>query len=214
MAGPKITFTPRDSSSRLITFDSLGVGVSEFSGLKETDAMTSFSAGGKAVTVIHDSYFVYTMKFTTITMPTTDDTKQDQLATLFGWISHAQAGGLWNLKVDGDKTLNTTLSTALAQGTSSIPVVSTAGIAVDDWIYLEHGTDPTRWEKHAVNAIGADITAETNVTQDFPAGSKVRHHELFVNCILVDPRKNIFKERKAGQGIRAWDLAFRFRETQ
>ena len=211
MAQTRIQWTPRgDVSTVDLDFGAHPVLV-EFAGSMRAAAKQTISRGGKTVTRIFDSYFLYNVTADHIG-PTIDAGIFEEV---HAWTAEAQAGTVFSFALDSDDTVDTTFG-AEAIGTAVLdPVGSTTGLAVGDWLFLEDAVDPTKWQRAEILTVdsGTALTLTRNLRRSFAASSVLRHAEFFPTCQVVGEIK--FAERKAGSGSgQMWDLRFAFRTVR
>ena len=184
--------------------------VSVFQGGRNDVAESSISVGGKAVSVVEDSYDMFEVELKGIN-PTSSAVF---FSDLWSWWGHAGRGGEFEFGLDSADTLNTTTSAASTQGDTTISLTSVSTLAVGDWIMIEDADDPTKAERRRVTAISSlDVGVNAGITYGFGAGSTVRHAEFFPSCVVLST-KMPFTERDAGRGGRLWDLKFSLRTVR
>ena len=171
------------------------------------ERMQSVSTGGTVVNVIRDAYFLYTLE----TNPINRANSAGAWQRITSFVAHAQTGGVFEYFYDFNNNLDTTLSSGVSAGATSLTLGSTTNLAVDDFIYIEDVDDPTKWELRKVTSLGAPITIDQGVSWGFGAGSIVRHAEYFPKCVAT---RITFEERRAGQGPNVWDFGVTFRTVR
>jgi len=216
--GVSIKFTPSGSTEQDIQIDDSGGRLTRLVGHPVADTRTQISAGGKAVSVVHDAWHEYQVVIQGILHPGATSTAA-QLAAwkrLRSWISHAFRGGEFKFSVDDTKEYSTTLSGAEADGSTVLGVVSSTGMAADDFLYIEDSGDPTIWENVKITSVDSGVQITTGaLTKDYASGSIVRYKEYFPACILAGGyKKPILMERSAGKGVNVHDLKFKFRTVR
>ena len=165
------------------------------------------SKGGTVVTVIEDTHFRYVLE----TNPINQAAKPDAWQRISSFVNHAQVGGLFQYQFDENNDLDTTLSSGVAKGATSLTLASTASLNVGDYIHIEDVDDPTKWEYREVDVVASPITIAQGVSYGFGSGSKVRDWQNFPLCVALDVT---FEERRAGRGVNVWDFGLTFRTVR
>ena len=202
----KFTWTPRgEAATQALTVNWGGIQRQEpkfFANKSQT-----VSKGGTVVTVIEDTYFRYVLEANPINQVNSPDAWQ----LISSFVNHAQVGGIFQYQFDENNDLDTTLSSGVAKGATSLTLASTTNLSVGDYIHIEDVDDPTKWEYREVDVVAAPITLANGVSYGFGASSKVRHWENFPLCVALDVT---WKERRAGQGPNVWDFGLTFRTVR
>jgi hypothetical protein len=207
--GPKITYTPTDeSSSETVNFPHMPF---RFQGYPRTTGVTRVSIGGAASSVVYDAYTEYRLEVRSFS-PNTD---AQFFADISSWWSHAAQGGEFAFALDKDNELDTTISSAAAQGDTTLSVNSTTTLATGDWILLEDADNPEKFDIRNVTAIsGSTVTVNSALTYGFASGSTFRHYEYLPACVVTDPGTPPLQEREGGRGNRRYDMLVTFRSVR
>lgn len=216
MGDVTVIWVPRNEvGQESLSLDALGESLFRLEGDIELEGQTQISIGRAAVRINRGSFARYRVEIRAIERDATEGGVYPY-GMLSSFMSHAQGGGEFQFAHDSAKTFNGTLSGAEAKGQTVLSVTPdpTVLVVVGDWIYLEHVTDQTKFEKRKVAARDVTtITVEDPITWSFPTASIVRHWEYFPKCVLVDGSYEL-RERPAGQGPNLWDLQFSFETTR
>lgn len=214
MGDVRIVWTPRGETQAVEANLSDAYGARGLQLLKakpRQTTRTNISAGGVAVSHTEDHYFEYDIKL--------DGVHQVEQLELFrelmGFISHAQAGGVFAFKVDTAMDGETTLNGAVTEGDATIVVAAGIGFGAGDLIYIEDGADSSRWQVSTLGSRnGASFESMAPVMyHSYADGSPVRHWEYFPKCIAILGSPT-FVERPAGRGPWLWDFRLRMRTVR
>lgn len=213
--GAALSFVPVSGGSTFtVDFETdLGLHLERFAGLFRSDGVRQRAQSGQQVTVVHEAWRVYEVRFNPVTWPPAGNPEAGRLQWLHAWMSWAQRGGRFTFARDASKTSVTALNGAQSQNDTTWDVDDDAGFAEGDQVFVEDLDDPTVYEVGRVSTTPAAnvVTTNSGAVNAYADGSLFRHAEYFPTCELLQMDDVGFLERDAGRGVSAFDFGFTFR---
>jgi hypothetical protein len=203
----RITYTPSGEVNP-VAIDFRYRGFSKLSGGTEGQGALHVSRSGVAYRQLWDTFQRFDVELNAL-RPTS---APDLFEALSAWWSHCLAGGEFAFALDADQAASTTLASSAAQGAVALAVVSGAGIAGGDWVWIEQ--TPAKFQKARVRSVASNtVTLYEPLPRGYASGSIVRHAEYWPTCVVLDAADPLV-ERDAERGANVWDLRFSFRTVR
>lgn len=144
----------------------------------------------------------------------------DLFIQLTAWLAEADGGREFEFAYRDDQTYDDALTSAIHEQVNVVPVSTTTGLAVGDWVRIvaEWRRSIWGWYKIAsINPGGPDFTVEDGIGAGvrgvgfvYTIGSTVRHRDFIPKASLISHQ---LRKRRGGQAdTDMWDLVFKFRE--
>lgn len=220
----QIIYSPRGTGAAVQTFQlksQHGAQPSRFDDGPEWFKQTTITEGGAVVTIIHDLFYVVTIRIEAVFI--SHDLPGSPLwAELQNWWLHAGSGGLFNVSLSRERVGPFTLATGALQGVTSIdpgadPTTGPSTTVENDTLMFEDADDPSLTEYVIADADATtgpnSITFKPALMRDYANGSKLRFADSYEDCYALQPTHPL-KRRAAKAGPFMWDFQLKFRTTR